>query len=565
MIRPGMGRVLTWLREYRILSVEEDPMKQDKTLMTIMTMNLRFGLAQDGENGWQHRKSLVAELLKKYRSDFLGFQEVNHFQADFLTRTLDGYKVIGQHNKGIDRWQSNLIFFHRSWKCLEQKHYFLSDTPDVTSRLAGSKWPRQCVIGLFQREDHQIIVANTHFDFDPVVQEKSAGLVMGFLSEFPPDLPLVIVGDFNANPGSLAHGVFKTQGFDTVLDPVSDQNIATTFHGFEGRDTGEQIDWILYKGGMVPVSQQVITDSFSNRFPSDHYPVRAGFVWPDRGEDPVEQYTNWQYRLHEIIFEADTRAGKWFDIFLILAILLSVLVVMLDSVSAINQAYGTSLLMVEWGVTLLFTLEYLLRLLCVKKPLKYATSFLGVVDLLAILPTYISWFIPGSHYLVVIRILRVLRVFRVLKLASYLGEAAILARALKASRRKIIVFLITVLTLVIIFGSLMYLIEGGANGFSSIPKSIYWAIVTMTTVGYGDISPKTGMGQAMAAMVMILGYGIIAVPTGIVTSEMTRAGQKRVSTQACPECMAEGHDPDARFCKHCAAQLNSSSDTGIIR
>ncbi len=278
-----------------------------------------------------------------------------------------------------------------------------------------------------------------------------------------------------------------------------------------------------------------------------------------------QHYTHWQHRLHEIIFEADTRAGKYFDIFLILAILLSVLVVMMDSVSAINRAHGTGLLMVEWGVTLLFTLEYLLRLICVKKPLKYAISFLGVVDLLAILPTYLSLFVPGSHYLVVIRVLRVLRIFRVLKLATYLGEASVLIRALKASRRKIIVFLITVLTLVIIFGSLMYLIEGGANGFTSIPKSIYWAIVTMTTVGYGDISPKTGMGQTMAAMVMILGYGIIAVPTGIVTSEITRAAQKGVTTQVCPECMAEGHDLDARFCKHCAAQLNLSPGEVITR
>jgi len=274
---------------------------------------------------------------------------------------------------------------------------------------------------------------------------------------------------------------------------------------------------------------------------------------------PDPQYANWQHKLHEIIFEADTRAGKLFDIVLILAIILSVLVVMLDSVAAINHAHGTWLLVVEWGFTLLFTLEYLLRLICVKRPLKYAASPLGVVDLLAILPTYISLFVPGSQYLVVIRVLRVLRVFRVLKLVSYLGEATILTRALKSSRRKIIVFLITVLTLVIIFGSLMYLIEGGKNGFTSIPKSIYWAIVTMTTVGYGDISPKTGIGQALAAMIMILGYGIIAVPTGIVTSEITRASQKEVTTQACPECMGEGHDPDARFCKFCSAQLNPST------
>jgi len=281
--------------------------------------------------------------------------------------------------------------------------------------------------------------------------------------------------------------------------------------------------------------------------------------------NPNPQYTHWQHRLHEIIFEADTRAGKWFDIFLILAILLSVLVVMLDSVSAISRVHGIWFLRVEWGVTILFTLEYLLRLICVKRPLKYATSFLGAVDLLAILPTYLSLFVPGSHYLVVIRVLRVLRIFRVFKLASYLGEASVLIQALKASRRKILVFLITILALVIIFGSLMYLIEGETNGFTSIPKSIYWAIVTMTTVGYGDISPKTGMGQALAAMVMILGYGVIAVPTGIVTSEMTRSVQKAVTTQTCPECMAEGHDRDARFCKFCAAQLNPSPGEAMTR
>lgn len=275
--------------------------------------------------------------------------------------------------------------------------------------------------------------------------------------------------------------------------------------------------------------------------------------------NPHIPYTQWQHRLHEIIFEADTRAGKLFDIFLILAILLSVLVVMLDSVAAITRAHGTLLLVLEWGVTLLFTLEYLLRLICVKRPLRYAASFLGMVDLLAILPTYISLVVPGSQYMVVIRVLRVLRIFRVLKLASYLGEANVLTRALKASRQKIIVFLVTVMTLVIIFGSIMYLIEGGKNGFSSIPKSIYWAIVTMTTVGYGDISPKTPLGQFIAAMIMILGYAIIAVPTGIVTSEINRVSKKPVSTQTCPVCMAEGHDHDALFCKFCSARLNPVS------
>ncbi|MCP3876633.1 MAG: ion transporter [Desulfobacteraceae bacterium] len=263
-----------------------------------------------------------------------------------------------------------------------------------------------------------------------------------------------------------------------------------------------------------------------------------------------------KHRLHEIIFEADTKAGKWFDIVLIASIVASVLVVMMDSVAAFSKHYGVYLYGAEWGFTLLFTIEYVLRLACVKKPLNYATSFLGLVDLCSILPTYLSLFLPGSQYLIVIRVLRVLRVFRVFKLVPYIGEASTLIHALQASRRKVIVFLMTILTLVIIFGSLMYLIEGTQNGFTSIPRSIYWAIVTMTTVGYGDISPKTNMGQALASLIMIFGYAIIAVPTGIVTTELTLAKQKKVTTQACPECMSHGHDMDAAFCKFCSARLN---------
>lgn len=266
-----------------------------------------------------------------------------------------------------------------------------------------------------------------------------------------------------------------------------------------------------------------------------------------------------RHRLHEIIFEADTKAGKWFDIVLIISIILSVLVVMLESVADFRQAYGRILNWAEWVFTILFTMEYMLRLFCVKKPVNYAVSFYGIIDLCAILPSYLSLLIPGSQYLIVVRILRVLRVFRVLKLVSYIGEASTLARALRASRRKIIVFLMAVITLVIIFGSLMYMIEGVQNGFTSIPKSVYWAVVTMTTVGYGDISPQTSTGQALASLVMILGYAIIAVPTGIVTTELALAGKKEVSTQACPECMAEGHDEDAIYCKRCSARLNENS------
>jgi len=263
---------------------------------------------------------------------------------------------------------------------------------------------------------------------------------------------------------------------------------------------------------------------------------------------------DWRNRLHELIFEADTPAGKAFDVLLIASILLSVLAVMLDSMAGVRQHYGPQLLVAEWFFTLLFTAEYLLRLLCVGRPVKYATSFFGIVDLLAVLPTYLSLILPGSQYLLVIRILRILRIFRIFKLVQFLSEARFLMHALRASGRKIAVFLFTVLTLVIVFGALMYLIEGNTEGFTSIPRSIYWTIVTLTTVGYGDISPKTGLGQAVASIIMILGYGIIAVPTGIVTVEMTRAAS-HVSTQACPECSAEGHDHDAVHCKYCGSKL----------
>lgn len=263
----------------------------------------------------------------------------------------------------------------------------------------------------------------------------------------------------------------------------------------------------------------------------------------------------WRNKIHEIIFEADTRMGKLFDIILIISIVLSIIIVMIDSISAINKEYGDTLFILEWIFTVLFTIEYFLRLFTVGRPLKYALSFFGIVDLLAILPTYFSLLLPGSQYFLVIRILRLLRVFRVLKLVQYVGEARLLVQAMKASKRKIIVFIFTVLTIVVIFGSLMYVIEGSANGFTSIPRSIYWAIVTLTTVGYGDVSPVTPLGQALAAIIMILGYGIIAVPTGIVTAEMTMAAGKPVSTQACTECSAEGHDSDASHCKYCGAKL----------
>jgi voltage-gated potassium channel len=263
----------------------------------------------------------------------------------------------------------------------------------------------------------------------------------------------------------------------------------------------------------------------------------------------------WRRKLHEVIFEADTPAGKLFDIVLIVCIVLSVAAVMLDSIGAFQRSHGDLLTAIEWVFTILFSVEYLLRLSCVGRPLRYATSFFGVVDLLAVVPTYLSLLLPGSHYLIVIRILRVLRIFRVLKLVQYLNEAELLLRAIRASRRKVAVFLMTVATLVIILGSLIYLIEGEENGFTSIPRSIYWAIVTLTTVGYGDISPKTDLGQALAAVAMILGYSIIAVPTGIMTVELTRAAKEGVSSQCCSNCSLEGHDEDAIHCKYCGSKL----------
>jgi voltage-gated potassium channel len=260
-------------------------------------------------------------------------------------------------------------------------------------------------------------------------------------------------------------------------------------------------------------------------------------------------------RLHEIIFESDTRAGRYFDLTLIWLIILSVATVIFESVGEVRQQYGALLYGLEWLFTILFTVEYVLRLLSVRRPLRYATSFFGVVDLLAIIPTYLSIFVPGSHYLLVIRILRLLRVFRLLKLSEYVTEADTLRLALRASRRKISVFISAVVLLVVIIGALMYVIEGEANGFTSIPRSIYWAIVTLTTVGYGDLSPRTSLGQIVASVVMVIGYGIIAVPTGIVSVELAQAVRKKISGQACPSCAAEGHDPDAVCCKYCGATL----------
>jgi voltage-gated potassium channel len=270
---------------------------------------------------------------------------------------------------------------------------------------------------------------------------------------------------------------------------------------------------------------------------------------------PDNQNRDWRDVLFEVIFEADTTAGKWFDVGLIICIAASVAVVMLDSMEKVKLSHGGLLNTLEWSLTILFTIEYILRLICVDKALRYARSFFGIVDLLAILPAYLSILLPGSHSLIVIRLLRVLRVFRVLKLGACVGEADVLMRGLMASRRKIFVFLSTVLTLVTIIGSLMYMIEGQQGGFTSIPRSVYWAIVTLTTVGYGDISPTTGAGQFLASLVMILGYSIIAVPAGIVTVEMSRADNRETTNQTCPGCMRQGHEKDALYCKFCGGKL----------
>ena len=276
----------------------------------------------------------------------------------------------------------------------------------------------------------------------------------------------------------------------------------------------------------------------------------------------------WRAPLYDILFESDNGASTAFDVSLILAILASVLVVMLDSVETIVEQHHQLLLVLEWVFTILFTIEYAVRLAAVQSKRRYALSFFGIVDLFSIIPTYLSVLLPGAQFLVIIRVLRVLRVFRVLKLVRYLGEARTLGRALAASRYRIVVFLITVLTLVVILGSFMYLIEGGDAGFTSIPESVYWAVVTVTTVGFGDITPQTPFGQFLAALLMLMGYGLIAVPTGIVSVELAQAahvaGRKEgapiVRFLVCSGCHSAGHDEDARFCKNCAGTVVEVGD-----
>ena len=285
-------------------------------------------------------------------------------------------------------------------------------------------------------------------------------------------------------------------------------------------------------------------------------------VTPEKSvaEAPPEanKAADWRFRWHEIIFEADTPKGKAFDIGLLVTIVASILIVMLQSVSTINQEYGNILNIADWVITIGFSIEYALRIACVRRPWRYIFSFWGIVDLLSVLPSYVALVIPGSHYLSVVRVLRLIRIFRIFKLNSYIQESRVLLEALKAARPKIVVFLLVVMSLILVMGTTVYVIENFADDsseFTSIPKAIYWAIVTITTVGYGDIAPQTVLGQTIAAIAMILGYAIIIVPSGIFSVEIIAASKAQTNTQVCPTCTKEGHDDDASYCKYCGSKL----------
>lgn len=287
-----------------------------------------------------------------------------------------------------------------------------------------------------------------------------------------------------------------------------------------------------------------------------------------RREDPrrrqeafVRQYlgkpeTGWRQRWYTIIFEADTREGRQFDVALLLAIVTSVLVVTFDSVPAVHARLGVAFTVLEWMFTLLFTAEYVMRILVVRRRLRYVFSFFGIIDFISIMPTWLAFFMPELAFLIDVRLLRLLRVFRILKLTVYFEEAQILYRALANSRRKIAVFLGTVFIITVILGTVMHVVEGPENGFVSIPRSMYWAVVTLTTTGYGDMVPKTAVGQFITSLTILLGYGIIAFPTGIVGAELAASIIRRpLTTRTCVHCLTEGHDPDASYCKYCGKKL----------
>jgi len=279
--------------------------------------------------------------------------------------------------------------------------------------------------------------------------------------------------------------------------------------------------------------------------------------------DAQKPASGWRRTLYVVIFEHGTPAGKGFDVTLLVLILASVAAVVVESVEGVRSGWGAALLRIEWGFTLLFTVEYVLRLVSVRRPLGYAKSFFGIVDLVAVLPTYLSLLVPGAQALLTVRAVRLLRVFRILKLSHFLGEERVLIRALRESVRKIVIFIGAVLVLVLVLGSVMYLIEGPDTGFTSIPVSIYWAIVTMTTVGYGDVAPQTVLGRMVASLIMIIGYGIIAVPTGIVTVEMGLAHRfAKGQSRTCPSCGLADHDEDAAYCKRCGAVLGRGEAAG---
>ncbi len=296
----------------------------------------------------------------------------------------------------------------------------------------------------------------------------------------------------------------------------------------------------------------------SDRTPSAPKPAQPAPPADNRRAGPAfgRPVTGWRLKVYTVIFEADTRAGRLFDLTLLWLILASVATVMADSVASLHARWATPFAALEWAFTLLFTAEYLLRLACVRRPRRYARSAFGVIDLLAIAPTYLALLLPGVHMLVDVRVLRLLRIFRILKLAEYVAEYGAMGSALWASRRKVLVFLSFVLLVVLVMGTLMYVVEGPENGFTSVPISVYWAITTMTTVGFGDITPRTDLGRLVASLMMLLGWGTLAVPTGIVSAEFTarRIGQEP-TTRTCHACLSEGHLPSARFCRDCGAPL----------